>query len=258
MKLFYYTLLTVLIFGCSGATSPDGTDSYASMLIPNKIGNYWVYQRNAFGKTIGYDSLVLSKKMLFKGKSASLIEINRLSENMKPISKDTLYFAEEGNELFIVENNPVRPWHSSDWIQIYGDRNSSWIAARFDIWKTDLYVIDSIVKGALTNVLTGKYIYSDTVNISGVTSQFDMFTLKNDFKGSFYQHVVSNGKLDSVLYQSVGKYNMHYKIARGLGLVSKTYESHMIYWLPVDNKYGLKTKSIQVADESLRLIRYKF
>ncbi len=256
MKNVFVILIAMVLFSCSNSNSPEDSNDSSTQLMPNSIGNYWVYEHRSLDKVIGIDSMVLTQHFLYKSKEASLLEVFRFDNDHELIKKDSIFYAEDAYKLFVIEKLEGSPWYDNTWIQIYGEKTDSWVAARFKANKENLLIKDSIFTTSYDNVLTGKYIYSDVLPIAGEEMEFKHFSLKNDFKGSFYKYVDTDKGQDSVRFESVRTFDQYLKIVRGVGIIEKVYPSYYFAWYPTTSSYGFGSITSFFPDVTSILIRY--
>ncbi len=259
MKYFVLTVFAAFIFSCSDSNSPvdNSKEDSSKMLMPNSIGNYWVYDRFEDNILAGVDSMVLTAHVQYKSKDAYMVECFSFDKDYEMIEKDTIFYAEEDGKLFINEQMEANPWYDNTWIQIYGDKSVSWIAARFDAENYDFEVTkEETYPVSYQNVLTAKYIYSDQLMFGGKSQAFDQFNIKNDLIGTFYKYIENDGVKDSVKYTGVRVIDQNYKIAKGTGLVDKLISGYKLVWAPAKNPYGMTQKIFNQVGETLQLVRY--
>ncbi len=259
MRYLILTVLFAFIVACSDSSSPDDSDKKDSsdQLIPNTIGNYWIYDRYEDFKVVGQDSLVLAAHVQYKSKSAYLIEVFRFHNDVEIISKDTVFYAEEDGKLFVNEKLEGNPWYDNSWVQIYGDKTESWVAARFQAKSEEVLMPNDELKFvSYDNVLTGNYVYSDQLIYGGKTQSFDQYEVENDFLGYYYHNIDEDDITDSVRFKGVRKFKQEYKIAPGTGLLEKKVEGYYIVWSPEDNPYGLTQIAYHQIPFGLTLVRY--
>ncbi len=259
MKYFILVVFTIFIFSCSDSNSPidNKKEVNSGKLMPNSIGNYWVYDRFEDNILAGVDSLVLTARVMYKSKDAYMVECFSFDKDYEMIEKDTIFYAEEDGNLFINEQMEANPWYDNTWVQISGDKTESWIAARFD-GQDDEFVVtnDETYPVEYQNVLTAKYVYSDNLMFGGKSQAFDQYNIKNDLICTFYKYVENDGVKDSVKYTGVRVIDQNYKIAKGTGLVEKLVSGYKLVWAPAKNPYGMTQKIFNQVGETLKLVRY--
>ncbi len=256
MKNIFVILIALVLFSCSNSNSPEDSHDSSTQLVPNVIGNYWVYEHRSLDKLIGIDSMVVTHHFVYKSKEASLVEVFRFDNDYELIRKDSIFYAENDDKLFAIEKLDGSPWYDNTWIQIYGDKTESWVAARFRANKENLLIKDSIFAASYDNVLTAKYIYSDVIATAGEEMEFDHFNIKNDFRGYFYKYVDTDKGPDSVRFEAVRSFDQYFKIVRGVGIIEKVYPSYYFAWYPTTSSYGFGSITSFFPDVTSILIRY--
>lgn len=260
MKYLLLTVLCAFLVACSDSSSPEDTNvtDNSTQLMPNSIGNYWIYERYEEGKIVGTDSLVLTAHTRYKSKSAYMCELYSFDDEYEIVYKDTVFFAEEEDKLFVNEKMPNNPWYDNTWVQIYGDKTDSWLAARFKAENENIYVTTTdVFPVTYDNVLTAKYVYSDQLIFGGSSQNFDQFEIKNDFLGHYYVYLNDGGVPDSVRVSGTRQFKQEFKIARGTGLLEKRAGGYYLVWSPEQNPYGLKQTTSHQPAMGWKLIRYE-